>query len=326
MAKRKSEEYIPWTEKYRPKKINEIIGQDHIKPILKSFVESKSMPHLLFAGPPGVGKTTAALALAHELYGDDLHGHFLELNASDERGIDVVRGKIKEFARSLTDTKIGFKIIFLDEADALTPDAQQALRRTMEIYSQITRFILSCNYSSKIIEPIQSRTAMFRFRQLSLDEVNEAIDRVAKGEGLKVSEGAKRALFYVSEGDLRKVINILQGASYLSKDITEDLVYKVSSHASPEEVREMLKLALKGDFQKAREKLENLMLDYGLSGEDVILQVYKEVQNLNEISDAEKVLLLDKIGEFNFRLVEGANEKIQLEAMLAQFTLIKKKP
>ncbi len=316
--------FLPWTEKYRPKKVKDIIGQDHIKEVIEGFLKKKSMPHLLFAGPPGVGKTTMALAMAHELYGDDLTGNFLELNASDERGIDVVRGKIKDFARTLTANDVGFKIIFLDEADALTSEAQQALRRTMEVYSDITRFILSCNYSSKIIEPIQSRTAAFRFMPLTKEHVAEMVKRIEKGEKIKVSKDALDALYYISEGDLRKVINILQGAAFHSKEITADLVYKVSSRASPKEIKLILKEALFGDFKKARDKLRNVMLNYGLSGEDVIIQFYKEIQKIDELPDKKKVQLIDKIGEYNFRLVEGANEMLQVEALLAQFYAIGK--
>jgi replication factor C small subunit len=314
-------ELLPWVEKYRPKKLDEVIGQEHILPLLKSFAEKKSMPHLLFAGPPGVGKTTVALALAHELFGDAFRMNFLELNASDERGIDIVRGKIKDFARTMSVSDVPFKIIFLDESDALTSDAQQALRRTMELYSEVTRFILSCNYSSKIIEPIQSRTAVLRFFPLTKEHVEKMIKKIAHGEGLKVEDKALDAIFYISEGDMRKAINILQGAAFHSKHITESLVFKVSSRAAPKEIKEMVEKALNGNFLAAREHLEKIMVSYGVSGEDVLVQIYKAVSEMN-INEKVKVRLIDKIGEYNFRLVEGANEKIQLEALLAQFPVI----
>jgi len=312
---------LPWVEKYRPKKLDEVIGQEHIVPLLKSFSEKKSMPHLLFAGPPGVGKTTVALALAHELFGDAFKTNFLELNASDERGIEVVRGKIKDFARTLSVSDVPFKIIFLDESDALTPDAQQALRRTMELYSEVTRFILSCNYSSKIIEPIQSRTAVLRFFPLSKEHVEKMIKKIAHAEGLKVDDKALDAIFYICEGDMRKAINILQGAAFHSKHITESLVFKVSSRATPKEIREMVEKALRGDFLAAREHLEKIMVSYGVSGEDVLVQVYRVVSEM-QIPEKAKVKLIDRIGEYNFRLVEGADERIQLEALLAQFPVI----
>lgn len=316
-------EFLPWTEKYRPRKLEEVAGQEEIIKTLKAFVKARNMPHMLFAGPPGVGKTTASVALAHELYGDAIKGNFLELNASDERGIDVVRGKIKDFARSMALGNAQFKLIFLDEADALTPDAQHALRRTMELYSNISRFILGCNYSSKIIEPLQSRTAIFRFLRLGEKDVKKCLEHVVKAEGLKVDDDAYPALYYISQGDMRKSINALQGAAIHSKHITRELVYKISSRAEPKEVREMMELSLAGKFVDARKKLDELIVNYGLSGEDIIMQMYGEVDNL-KIDERKKVELVDRIGEYNFRLVEGANERIQVEALLAQLMLLGK--
>ncbi len=316
-------ELLPWTEKYRPLKLEDVAGQEGVVKTLRAFVKANNMPNLLFAGPPGVGKTTSAMAMAHELYADEMRGNFLELNASDERGIDVVRGKIKDFARSVSMGGAGFKLIFLDEADALTPDAQHALRRTMELWSSSTRFILSCNYSSKIIEPIQSRTAIFRFVKLSERDVHKSLEIVGKSEGLKLDEDAYSALYYASEGDMRKCINILQGAAIHSKHITKELVFKTSSRAEPKEVREMMELALSGNFGEARKKLDSLIITYGLSGEDVLLQMYREVDGL-KVDEKKKVQLIDKLGEYNFRLVEGANERIQIEAFLAQLLLIGK--
>ncbi len=316
-------ELLPWTEKYRPRTLADVAGQEEIIRTLRAFVKARNMPNMLFAGPPGVGKTTASIALAHELYGDSVKGNLLELNASDERGIDIVRGKIKDFARSVGMGDVQFKLIFLDEADALTPDAQHALRRTMELYSNVTRFILSCNYSSKIIEPIQSRTAIFRFLKLGEADVKRSLEHVAKSEGLKMDEDAFSALYYISEGDMRKAINVLQGAAIHSKHITRDMVYKISARAEPKEVREMMELSIDGKFGEARKKLEALIVNYGLSGEDIILQMYREVDGL-KVDERKKVQLIDRIGEYNFRLVEGANERIQVEALLAQLMLLGK--
>ncbi|MCX8195016.1 MAG: replication factor C small subunit [Candidatus Micrarchaeota archaeon] len=315
-------EYIPWTEKYRPRSLKDIVGQKEIVSLLKAYVKEKNMPNLLFAGPPGVGKTTAALALARDLYGEGYKESILEMNASDERGIDVVRGKIKDFARTTSLSDVPFKIIFLDEADSLTNDAQNALRRTMELYVNVTRFILSANYSSKIIEPLQSRCSVFRFRPLSEEECREMLERVAHAEKLKVDKEAYDALLYVSEGDMRKAINALQGASLHSSHITAEAVYKSAARAQPAEIKEMMELALSRKFVEARKKLHRLMIDYGMSGEDVLLQMYRTIDSL-QLSEREKVAVMDKIGEYNFRLVEGANEIIQIEALLAQLLMIK---
>ena len=245
------------------------------------------------------------------------------LHNSDERGINVIREKVKEFARTKPVAGASFKIIFLDEADALTQDAQQALRRTMEMFSNNVRFILSCNYSSKIIEPIQSRCAIFRFRPLNDDDIAERIKYIAENEGLELTEEGLQVILYVAEGDLRRAINVLQAAAALDTEITDENVFLVASRARPEDVRGMMELALEGNFLKARDKLREILLKQGLSGEDVLIQMHKEVFNL-PIPEDKKVALADKIGEYNFRLVEGANEMIQLEALLAQFTIMGK--
>ncbi len=315
---------LPWTEKYRPKKLDDVVGQRGVIDRLKAYVQARNMPNLLFAGAPGIGKTTATLALAHDLFGEEYTGSILELNASDERGIDVVRGKIKDFARTIPLSEVPFKIIFLDEADALTADAQQALRRTMEVYSSATRFILSCNYSSKIIEPLQSRCAVFRFRPLQKEDIVKMLEHISKQEHLHLDKEALEALVYVSEGDMRKAINALQGASLVSKKIGADTVYKTSSLAKPQEIREMLSLAIEGKFIEARDKLDHVLIEYGMGGEEVMLQIYKEVTRL-DIPDKTKLVLVDRIGEYNFRMVEGANERLQLEALLAQIMLLGKK-
>ncbi len=317
------ESSVIWTEKYRPKSFAEVKGQDAVVGKIKSFVSQKNLPHLLFAGPPGVGKSTLALVAARELFGENWRQNFLELNASDERGIDVVRVKVKDFARTKALGNVPFKIIFLDECDALTKEAQQALRRTMENYTSTCRFILAANYSSKIIDPIQSRCAVFRFKPLPQDEVYGIIDAIARQEGLKLSADAKKALFEVSEGDCRRLENILQSCAAMQDNVTPELVFSMASMAQPKEVAMLLKTALEGDFVKARNVLLDTMLKYGLSGLDVIRQIQKEVWNL-EIENREKVRLIDKCGEIEFRMVEGADEFIQLEALLAHVSAVNK--
>ncbi len=309
-----------WVEKYRPHSLDDVVGQEDTVERLKAYVQNNSIPHMMFAGPPGTGKTTSAIALAKDLWGEDWRGRFLELNASDERGIGVVRGKIKEFARVSTTDRTGFKIVFLDEADALTHDAQSALRRTMERYTKTTRFVLSCNYSSKIIDPIQSRCAVFRFRPLQTDQIKKYIRKIAKEEGVEITSDGVDALIFVAKGDLRKTVNTLQVAATLGGSVDADTIYKTTSTARPDEVKALIETALDGDFMAARNRLDGLLIDYGLSGEDVIRQIHRSVFDLT-IPDIQKVHLIDKVGEIEFRLVEGSNERIQIEALLAHFVL-----
>lgn len=311
---------LPWIEKYRPEKLEQIVGQKEVVSRLKSYVKNHNAPNLLFSGPAGVGKTSAAVALAKELFGKEFERNFKELNASDSRGIDVVRGEIKDFARTLA-FNADFKIIFLDESDALTSDAQHALRRTMEKYTKTCRFVLSCNYSSKIIEPLQSRCVVFRFKPLPAKDIEDRIKEIAEKEKAKLEDKAVKAIEYVSMGDLRKAINVLQAAASMGTKVTEESVYEVSSRAKPQEIKQMIELALKGKFLETRELLNTLMYEYGMSGEDVITQLYRETMALpeEELPSIKKIALVDIIGEYNFRLVEGANERIQLEALLAQF-------
>ena len=310
-----------WVEKYRPKSLDEVVGQEEIVERLKAYAKTGNLPHLLFAGPAGTGKTTSAIALARDMFGEDWRQNYFELNSSDERGIETVRTKVKEIARLAPFGGTNFKIIFLDEADNLTADAQAALRRTMETYSKTSRFVLSANYSSRLIEPIQSRTAVFRFRPLKPEAIAEYIGRIAKAEKLKVTDDGMEALVYVAEGDMRRAVNALQVAASLGSTVDADVLYKVSSTIRPEEVKALIEKALEGEFLRAREVLDKLLIEYGLSGEDIVRQLHRTVFDLN-IPDESKVRLLDRIGETDFRLTEGSSERIQIESLLAHFALI----
>ncbi len=306
-----------WTEKYRPKSLSDIIDQEEIVSRLEEFVNRAAMPHCLFAGPPGTGKTTAALCLARDLFGQRFQDVFMELNASDERGIDVVRTTVKEFARMASLSSVPFKILVLDEADNMTSDAQGALRRTMEKYSDTCRFVLCCNYSGRIIEPIQSRCALFRFTPLPDERIVENLHRIAKNEGLKFTETGLKSVVEVAEGDLRKAINTLQAASSMSKGITEESVYQVVGRAKPTDVHDMLNHAMKGDFIKAREELRHLLVKYGLSGSEIVRQIHSEIFRL-AITEKKRIDMIEAVGETDFRLVQGGDEEVQLSALLAK--------
>ncbi|MBS3149573.1 replication factor C small subunit [Candidatus Woesearchaeota archaeon] len=305
-------------EKYRPKNFEEFVGQDIIVNRIKSFVENKNLPHLIFAGSPGVGKTTLALIIARDMFKENWRENFLELNGSDDRGINVVRETIKDFARTKPFSDVPYKIILLDESDALTREAQHALRRTMENYSNTCRFILSCNYSSKLIDPIISRCAIFRFKPLNKEDVFTILKKIAKTEGLKIEEKALELIFSASKGDVRKAENILQSSSSISKNINENLVKEIVKEVNPEDIKNILEIAISGDFIKARNKLLEFMLKEGLSGIDIIKSIQSEILNLN-LEDKKKMQLIDKCGDIEFRLVEGSDEFVQLEALLSNF-------
>ncbi|GIU68284.1 MAG: ATPase AAA [Candidatus Pacearchaeota archaeon] len=309
-----------WTEKYRPSKFSEVVGQDDVVKRIESLVNSLNIPHLLFAGPAGTGKSTLALIIVKELFGQNWKENYLELNASDERGINVIREKVKSFARTKSIGNAPFKVIFLDEADALTPEAQHALRRTMENFSGTCRFILSCNYSTKIIDPIQSRCALFRFKLLEKKDIEKVLKRIAEKEKLEIKEESIELIYESSEGDCRRAINILQAISSISPVITPELVSAVVSGAKPKDIRVVLDYAISGDFQSAREKLLDIMLRESISGQDVIKHIQKEIWNL-PIEPTLKVKLIEKTGEIEFRIVEGSDPFVQLQSLLASFVL-----
>ncbi|AJF25548.1 replication factor C small subunit [Haloarcula hispanica] len=304
-----------WIEKYRPQTLDDVMGHENIVGRLKSYVSRNDLSHMLFSGPAGTGKTTCATAIARELYGEDWREHFLELNASDERGIDVVRDRIKNFART-SFGGVEYRIIFLDEADALTSDAQSALRRTMEQFSNNVRFILSCNYSSQIIDPIQSRCAVFRFSPLADDAVAEEIRNIAAEEDIELTEDGLDALVYAADGDMRKAINGLQAASVSGDTVDESAVYAITSTARPEEIRTMVQSALDGDFTASRATLDRLLTEEGIAGGDIIDQLHRSIWEF-DIDDEAAVRVLERIGETDYRITRGANERVQLEAMLA---------
>ena len=318
-----NEEALMWVEKYRPKNLSEVVDLKEIVESLKAFMKNpKTMPHLMFAGIPGTGKTTLALCIAHELFGQNWRNFTLELNASDERGIDTVRERIKDFSRYSRGgfEKIPFSLIILDESDQMTGPAQTALRRIMETASRTSRFILICNQSSKIIEPIQSRCAIFRFSRLDKQAMKDQLHCIAKNENVNLLPEAAERIVDFSEGDLRHAINALQTASaYKEGLVDEKVVSAVIGEASPAQVQQMIRKALFGDFMEARKKMYDIMGSYGFSGSEIVRQIQREIFKMSDLTPEQKAEISNVIGEYDYRLTEGANSDIQLSALLAQF-------
>jgi len=318
-----NEEALMWVEKYRPKTLDDVVGLKDITESLKAFMKKpKTMPHLMLAGIPGTGKTTIALAIAHELYGTNWRNFTLELNASDERDIDTVRDRIKAFSRYSRSGfgDIPFALVILDECDQMTGPAQTALRRIMETGSRTSRFILICNQSSKIIEPIQSRCAIFRFSRLDKQAMKDHLQWIAKKEKITLEPAAAERIVDYSEGDLRHAINALQTASaYKEGCVDEKTVAMVVGEASPMQVQKMIRKALYGDFTEARKTMYEIMGSFGFSGNEIIRQIQREIFKMSDLTPEQKADLSSIIGEYDYRLTQGANSDIQLSALLAQF-------
>ncbi len=313
----------PFVEKYRPKLLDDIVNQVGIIKRLKQFIKDKSMPHLIFAGPAGTGKTTSALAMVRELYGRKmiLNRAYLELNASDARGIDVIRTYIKDFAKAKPSSDIRFKILILDEADNMTSPAQQALRRTMEKYTKNCRMILICNYSNRIIPPIQSRCVVFRFSSLSDEDIKKRVNYVANQEGISLTSEGLLAIVDVSRGDCRRAINYLQSCGTISKNIDQDVVFRVAGEVPPENIKKILNAALKGQLQLSIELLNDLIKEYGLSGQNIIKNIHREIYEL-DVAEGLKIELSKLLAEFEYRLSQGGTEDIQLQALLAKIIML----
>ncbi|KAK7545533.1 P-loop containing nucleoside triphosphate hydrolase protein [Phyllosticta citricarpa] len=342
----------PWVEKYRPKSLDDVTAQDHTITVLQRTLQSSNLPHMLFYGPPGTGKTSTILALAKQLYGPDLiKSRVLELNASDERGISIVREKVKDFARQqLSNPPAGpygeeyrrkypcppFKIVVLDEADSMTQDAQSALRRTMETYSRITRFCLICNYVTRIIDPLASRCSKFRFKSLDVGSAGQRLEEIAKLEGVSLDKGAVDALVRTSEGDLRKAITFLQSAARLVGAIkaktdddmdVDDGSKKVGRPVSVSIVEEIAGVipgsTLESLFQAMQPKskgkvytevakaVEDMVAD-GWSAAQVVIQLYEMVLYDERIEDLKKNKITLVFSETDKRLVDGADEHLEI--------------
>jgi len=304
-----------WVEKYRPTKLSEIINQTEIIGSLKALIKDPTdMPHLLFSGSAGVGKTTTALCLSRQILGEYAKDCTLDLNASDERGIGMVREKVKKFSRFAGMVDVPFKIIILDEADEMTSDAQTALRRIIEDAAKICRFILIANNVSKIIEPIQSRCAAFKFTSVSEEDVIARLEEIAKKEKVKTDKKGLKAIYEYTEGDLRHAINLMQATASLG-GITEENVKASAGLTKTSDVDEVLKIALSGKVAEAREKMIELIKVYGMSESDFLKYLNSAVfkSKHDKLSD-----ILQVIAKYDYRILVGANSEIQLSAMLAE--------
>ena len=307
-----------WSEKYRPQKLDEVVDQKEIIRGISNLIKSPDLPHMLFAGPAGVGKTTSALCIARELLGEEWRKNTLSLNASDERGIKMVRERVKEFAASIklaSDKEFGKpKVIILDEADEMTSEAQTALRRIIEDSASTTRFIIICNYLSQIIEPIQSRCVVFRFTRLPKEEVVEHLKMICEKEKVKYDEKAISQIFDATGGDLRHSINIMQAAAGMGS-VSASNVSAAVGLSGRSRVGDVLRLAIAGKFTDARSKLLELTQVYGMSETDFMKYASQEMYDMKVDRQEE---LAELLAEYDYRLASGAHPEIQLAALLAQ--------
>lgn len=324
---------LPWVEKYRPKKLNEIVGNKETIERLKIIVESGNLPNMILSGASGIGKTTSILCLANELLEENYKDCVLELNASDDRGIEVVRNKIKLFAQKKINLPVGrYKIVILDEADSMTAAAQQALRRTMEIYSDTTRFVYACNTSTKIIEPIQSRCVIMRYSRLSDEEMKERIETISKEEGLieRLKEDGKRAIIFSADGDLRTGLNILETTSTCYEEINEENVYKICDKPQPFLIEKIFNLCLENNYEDSQKIISDLY-QKGYAASDIISLLFKIAcrysQNEKQFKieknfETKNIEIMKLITDYQQRIIYGCSTELQLLGCLAKITEI----
>ena len=308
----------PWIEKYRPSKLSQIVGNKRIVSNLQSIAESGNLPNLILSGPPGTGKTTCVLALAHELLGENFKKAVIELNASDERGINVVRDKIKRFAQQKIPLPEGrHKIIILDEADSMTSSAQGSMRVTISDYSNTTRFVLACNDSSKIIEAIQSRCTVLRFGKLSSDDIKERIKYVLNNEKAKYDDSGLKAIIDTCNGDMRYALNNTQSCIVGFGEVNEENVYKIVELPRPKEIESIYNYCLHNKFIEAINKFGELF-DEGYSCLEIISVFNRLIQESNKIDDKVRILLLKKISEYKMNLIDGLDSSLQMSGFISE--------
>jgi len=310
---------LPWVEKYRPNGLQELISHEDIISTIRTFIKQDRLPHMLFYGPPGTGKTSTILACAKEIYTpQQFNSMVLELNASDDRGIGIVRGQILNFASTRTIFNKGYKLVILDEADAMTNDAQNALRRIIEKFTENVRFCLIGNYLSKIIPALQSRCTRFRFGPLGVEQILPRLEYVCQEEKIDITMDGKEALMRLSQGDMRKVLNILQSCNMAFGKVNEDNVYTCVGHPLRSDITDIANWALNEGFSTAYHQVNKLKTQKGLSLQDILTEIHVYVHKL-DLPPQVRIHLLIKLSELEARLMAGASEKIQLGAFLAAF-------
>lgn len=323
----------PWIEKYRPKELKEVSSQDATTRILEKSLQSANLPHMLFYGPPGTGKTSTILALANELFGPRLmKSRVLELNASDERGISIVRDKIKKFAKmSVSNANEedlanypcpSFKLIILDEADSMTSDAQSALRRIMETYSKITRFCLICNYVTKIIDPLTSRCSKFRFRSLNVEIGLNRLKFIAENENVKINDEILIKILKISNGDLRKSVNLLQSVSSMGDEVDNKSIDELFGYPSDEIIKSLLKLLQDGEIDEIVSFTENELLRKGYSTSNILQLLNDVLLSSTELNCDKKNKVALILYESDVKVAEGCNENIQLLSCLLKLGVV----
>ncbi|XP_033627471.1 replication factor C subunit 5-like [Asterias rubens] len=312
---------LPWVEKYRPNKLEDLISHQEIISTIQKFMNEDRLPHLLFYGPPGTGKTSTILACAKQLYTPkEFNSMVLELNASDDRGIGIVRGPILSFASTRTIFKSGFKLVILDEADAMTNDAQNALRRVIEKFTENTRFCLICNYLSKIIPALQSRCTRFRFGPLDMKQMVPRVQHVINEERVNVTEDGLNALVTLSKGDMRRSINILQSTSMAYDIVNEENVYQCTGHPLRSDIESIVDWMLNKDYTTAYNNIMKLKTLKGLALQDILTEVHIYVHRI-DFPMKVRVHLLEKMADTEHRLAAGTSEKIQLGSLLSAFQI-----
>ncbi|KAF9396522.1 Subunit of heteropentameric Replication factor C (RF-C) [Mortierella sp. AD011] len=315
-----ADDTLPWVEKYRPVTLDDLVSHKDITSTIERFIDENRLPHMLFYGPPGTGKTSTILACARKLYGPMWKSMTMELNASDDRGIDVVREQIKNFASTKKIFSSGFKLIILDEADMMTQTAQNALRRVVEKYTRNVRFCIICNYVSKIIPALQSRCTRFRFAPLEQSQVDARLDHIVQTENVNITPEGRKALLQLSKGDMRRALNILQACHAGYEVVDEDAVYNCTGNPHPADIETIVNSMLTEDFTTAYSNISYLKTIKGMALQDILTEVYNYLELVDMPSNS-RVYLLDKMADVEYKLSTGANEKLQLTSLVGSFKI-----